>query len=137
MGNNKIYSILVIIGLFIQCSSIQMGKEKIHKPILFSSIRAEKAIPFKIEAEYIYWIGMNMNDSKKISELLNTELNKYQDSKGIRNLKIRYYEAYHDSPQSLYINPFTFIATQIYSAGSSIIMFSKKSIEITGEIYFL
>lgn len=136
MGRINSISIFLILGFFIHCSSIPMGKEKIDKPILFNSIRVQKSISFKIEVEYIYWIGVNMKDSPSISQLLNTELLKYPKAKGIMNLNIQYFDAYHDSPQSFYINPINFFTSTGFQFASTVILFSKKSVKISGDVFF-
>jgi hypothetical protein len=131
----------IVLGLitcfsYLGCASIKMGTVIKQKPITFNLVYTQKSISFKIEQEYIYWFGINMNNSRNISELLNDELRKHHGSKGIMNLKIRYFDSFHDSSQSFYINPFTFIGSQIFSGASAIILFNKKSVEISGEVYF-
>lgn len=133
MNNSKI--ILIALVVFnINCYKLNSKISNSPYGIYFSNIPEKNITKLEIDKTYFYWFGYTLNEDKNFQELLEENLKKYPGAKGIKNLRVRFYNKSWFS-LSLLPNPFGLLTSSFWIYFGYPLGFSNKSVFIEGDVY--
>ncbi len=117
--------------LSFQCSSMEM-KANLERDVIisYSDLPVTSIGKFnRVKYDFIALWGLVNYNSDNVEKILEEELKKYPNAKGIKNLKIRSYNSSHNTNQI--ISPWG----AIFSYSTYVAGFSYRNVWVRGEIF--